>query len=102
MTGRVVDSPEVSNRFLQDIRRTVSDCILNYHYKPFREFANANGMLIDPEAGGPCYTPVDALEVMGACDIPHGEYWARSTSHVASEQARLSVRQSGLCGAYQR
>ena len=36
MTDRVVDSPEVSNRFLQDIRRTVSDCILNYHYKPFR------------------------------------------------------------------
>lgn len=99
MTGRVVDSPEVSNRFLQDIRRTVSDCILNYHYKPFREFANANGMLIDPEAGGPCYTPVDALEVMGACDIPHGEYWARSTSHVASEQARLSVRQSA-CAAH--
>lgn len=94
MTGRVVESPEVSNRFLQDIRRTVSDCILNYHYKLFRELANRNGMLIDPEAGGPCYTPVDALEVMGACDIPHGEYWARSTSHVASEQARLSVRQS--------
>ena len=94
MTGRVVESPEVSNRFLQDVRRTVSDCILNYHYKLFRELANRNGMLIDPEAGGPCYTPVDALEVMGACDIPHGEYWARSTSHVASEQARLSVRQS--------
>lgn len=99
MTGRVVESPEVSNRFLQDMRRTVSDCILNYHYKPFREFANKNGMLIDPEAGGPCYTPVDALEVMGACDVPHGEYWARSTSHVASEQARLSVRQSA-CAAH--
>lgn len=36
---------------------------------------------------------------MGACDIPHGEYWARSTSHVASEQARLSVRQSA-CAAH--
>lgn len=94
MTGRIVESPEVSNRFLQDIRRTVSDCILNYHYKPFRELANAHGMMTDPEAGGPCYTPVDALEVMGACDIPHGEFWARATSHVASEGARLSVRQS--------
>ena len=94
MTGRVVESPEVSNRFLQDVRRTVSDCILNYHYKPFRELANAHGMMTDPEAGGPCYTPVDALEVLGACDIPHGEFWARATSHVASEGARLSVRQS--------
>lgn len=94
MTGRVVESPTVSNRFLQDIRRTVSDCILNYHYKLFQELASEHGMMIDPEAGGPCYTPVDALEVMGACDIPHGEFWARSTSHVASEGARLSVRQS--------
>lgn len=94
MTGRVVGSPEISNRFLQDLRRTVSDCILNYHYKLFAELAHEHGMLIDPEAGGPCYTPVDAMEVMGVCDIPHGEYWARSPSHVASEGARLSVRQS--------
>ncbi len=94
MTGRVVGSPEVSNRFLQDMRRTVSDCILNYHYKLFKELAHEHGMMVDPEAGGPCYTPVDAMEVMGICDIPHGEYWVRSPSHVASEGARLSVRQS--------
>lgn len=31
---------------------------------------------------------------MSISDIPHGEYWARSISHVASEGARLSVRQS--------
>lgn len=99
MTGRVVQSPEISNRFLQDIRRTVSDCILAYHYKLFQELAHKNGMMIDPEAGGPCYTPVDALEILGMCDIPHGEYWARSISHVASEGARLSVRQSA-CAAH--
>lgn len=94
MTGRVVGSQEISNRFLQDVRRTVSDCIRDYHYKPFREVANAHGLLVDPEAGGPCYTPVDALETMGESDIPHGEFWARATSHVASEGARLSVRQA--------
>lgn len=99
MTGRVVESPELSNRFLQDIRRTVSDCIWAYHYKLFKELANKNGMLIDPEAGGPCYTPVDALEMLGKCDIPHGEYWTRSISHVSSEDARLSVRQSA-CAAH--
>lgn len=94
MTGRVVDSPKITNRFLQDLRRTVSDCILNYHYKPFTELAHEYGIMTNPEAGGPCYTPVDAMEVMGVCDVPHGEFWARSTSHVASEGARLSVRQS--------
>lgn len=99
MTGRIVESPEVSNRFLQDLRRTVSDCIRDHHYKLFKEVANANGMLIDPEAGGPCYTPVDALELLGVCDIPRGEYWARSPSHMAGEGARLSVRQSA-CAAH--
>lgn len=94
MTGRVVESPELSNRFLQDIRRTVSDCILKNHYELFRDLAHENGLMIDPESGGPCYTPVDALQIMGVSDIPHGEYWARSVSHVASEGARLSVRQS--------
>lgn len=99
MTGRVVESPELSNRYLQDIRRTVSDCILVNHYQLFKELAHRNGMMIDPESGGPCYTPVDALQVMGISDIPHGEYWARSISHVASEGARLSVRQSA-CAAH--
>lgn len=99
MTGRIVESPEISNRFLQDLRRTVSDCIRDYHYKLFKEVANENGMLIDPEAGGPCYTPVDALEMLGVCDIPHGEYWTRSPSHMAGEGARLSVRQSA-CAAH--
>lgn len=99
MTGRIVESSELSNRFLQDVRRTVSDCILNYHYQLFKDLAHKNGMMIDPESGGPCYTPVDALQMMGISDIPHGEYWARSISHVASEGARLSVRQSA-CAAH--
>lgn len=94
MTGRVVENIEISNRFLQDLRRTVSDCILEYHYLLFKELAHKYGMMIDPEAGGPCYTPVDALQMLGVNDIPHGEFWARSISHVASEGARLSVRQS--------
>lgn len=94
MTGRIVESKEISNRFLQDLRRTVSDCILNYHYLLFKELAHKYGMMIDSEAGGPCYTPVDALQMLNVDDIPHGEFWARSISHVASEGARLSVRQS--------
>lgn len=94
MTGRIVESPELSNRFLQDLRRTVSDCIYENHYMLFKELAHKHGMMIDPESGGPCYTPVDALQIMSISDIPHGEYWARSISHVASEGARLSVRQS--------
>lgn len=50
MTGRIVESPELSNRFLQDLRRTVSDCIYENHYMLFKELAHKHGMMIDPES----------------------------------------------------
>ena len=43
MTGRIVESPELSNRFLQDLRRTVSDCIYENHYMLFKELAHKHG-----------------------------------------------------------
>jgi len=35
LTGRIVESREVSNRFLYDMRRTVGDCIAENHYQLF-------------------------------------------------------------------
>lgn len=94
MTGRVVDSQEVSNRFLHDVRKTVGDCVAEYHYRLFAELAHKNGMGIHPESGGPHSAPVDALRVMGISDFPQGEFWARSNTHRVSDADRLAVRQS--------
>jgi hypothetical protein len=94
MTGRVVESQEVSNRFLHDLRKTVGDCVAEYHYKLFAELAHQNGMGIHPESGGPHSAPVDALRVMGISDFPQGEFWATSNTHRVSDADRLAVRQS--------
>ncbi len=94
MTGRVVESQEVSNRFLHDVRKTVGDCVAEYHYKLFAELAHKNGMGIHPESGGPHSAPVDALRVMGISDFPQGEFWATSNTHRVSDADRLAVRQS--------
>lgn len=94
MTGRVVESQEVSNRFLHDLRKTVGDCVVEYHYKLFSEVAHEHGLGIHPESGGPHSAPVDALRVMGISDYPQGEFWARSNTHRVSEAARLSVKQA--------
>ena len=94
MTGRVVESQNVSNRFLHDLRKTVGDCVAEYHYKLFADLAHKNGMGIHPESGGPHSAPVDALRVMAISDFPQGEFWARSNTHRVSDAARLAVKQS--------
>jgi len=94
MTGRVVESQEITNRFLHDVRKTVGDCVAENHYRLFAELAHKNGMGIHPESGGPHSAPVDALRVMGISDFPQGEFWARSNTHRVSDAARLAVKQS--------
>jgi hypothetical protein len=94
MTGRVVESPESSNRFLFDIRRTVSDCVIENHYRLFAELARKYGMDIHPESGGPHSAPVDALQTMALGAFPQGEFWATSNTHRTSDADRLAVKQS--------
>ncbi len=94
MTGRVVESQEISNRFLHDVRKTVGDCVLENHYKLFAELAQRHNMGIHPESGGPHSAPVDALQVMAVSDIPQGEFWARSNTHRINDAERLAVKQS--------
>lgn len=94
LTGRVVESREVTNRFLFDYRLTVGDCVAENHYRLFYNLAHQNGLGIHPESGGPHSAPVDALRVMGISDFPQGEFWARSNTHRVSDAERLSVKQS--------
>lgn len=94
LAGRVVESQELSNRFLHDFRKTVSDCILEYHYKPFANLAHRYGLGFHPESGGPHAAPIDAMEVMGISDFPMGEFWIRSNTHRVSDAARFFIRQS--------
>ncbi len=94
MAGRIVESREVTNRFLHDIRKTVGDCVAENHYRLFYELAHEYGLGIHPESGGPHSAPVDALYVMGISDFPQGEFWARSNTHRVIDAERLAVKQS--------
>ena len=94
MTGRVVESREITTRFLSDFRKTVGDCVADNHYQLFYNLAHKYGMGIHPESGGPHSAPVDALKVMGISDFPQGEFWAVANTHRVSDAQRLSVKQS--------
>ena len=94
LAGRIVDSREVSNRFLYDFRKTVSDLIADRMYAKFAKMAHERGLLIHPESGGPHSAPIDGLKCLGRNDVPMGEFWARANTHRVSEYDRLFIKQS--------
>ena len=99
LAGRIVDSRSASNRFLNDFRKTIGDCVADNHYRLFAEMSHLHGIGIHPESGGPHGAPVDALKCLGRSDIPMMEFWARAKTHRVREEDRLFVKQAA-CAAH--
>ncbi len=74
LAGRIVESREVSERFLWDLRRTVNDLILENYAGAMRDLARRDGLRLSIEA----YTsvPVDELAYAGRADEPMAEFWS--------------------------
>ncbi len=77
LAGKIVDDREVSNRFLRDYRRTIADLFADGHYRRLRQLAQQHGAGTHPESGGPFWPCIDALQNLGASDVPMGEFWKR-------------------------
>ena len=93
MAGRIVDSRPVSNRFLNDFRKTLGDLAIDHHYRIFRDLAHKHGLKIHPESGGPHAVPIDAERCLGMDDAPMSEFWAWSWRHRIGESNRFFVKQ---------
>jgi hypothetical protein len=91
--GRILDSRQTSNRFLNDLRRTVADLVIDGHYRPFADAAARYGLGIHPESGGPHGAPLDALETLGISTFPQMEFWARAPTHRVRDVERFFVKQ---------
>lgn len=72
MTGRVIGSLEISERFLWDLRRTISELVVANYAGQMRELAHAHGLRFTAEAYG---SPCDNLPYAGESDEPMGEFW---------------------------
>ncbi|HEY1241858.1 MAG TPA: glycosyl hydrolase, partial [Bryobacteraceae bacterium] len=94
VAGRIVESRERSGRFLNDLRRTVGDLVIDGHYRPFAEMAARYGLGIHPESGGPHGAPIDALETLGVSAFPQTEYWAPSATHRVTDEERFFIKEA--------
>src|ERR1017187_6576687 len=75
ITGRVVGSAEISERFLWDLRQTISDLVVENYAGHMRELAHAAGLRFTVEAYG---CPCDSIPYGGGSDEPMGEFWSPS------------------------
>jgi hypothetical protein len=87
MTGRAVDSLEVSERFLWDLRQTISELVVENYAGRFRELAHKHGLRLSIEAYDGC---CDDMTYAGQADEPMGEFWSwtfGSGAHWCTEMA---------------
>lgn len=78
LNGFIIGSVETSDRFLNDYRKTVADCLADEHYKHFADLCHQNGLKVQNEAAGPSRSGtmcMDALKNLGRSDMPQGEFW---------------------------
>jgi hypothetical protein len=76
MAGLVVGSPEVSDKFLYDVRRTIADLMSDRYFGAFQDLCRAEGMTSMAQAPGiATCLPSDNIQAKGRADIPMGEFW---------------------------
>jgi hypothetical protein len=84
---RTALDPGIAGRFLYDYRKTVSDLIIENHFRTVRDLLNKRGVRLLAEAGHGGSARVDALKALGAVDIPMGEFWNHRQFWVVKEAA---------------
>ncbi len=83
---------DANRKFERDFTKTLSDLIINNHYRKAREISNKYGLKITSEAGGPGKplhnVPVEALKALGSLDIPRGEFWNK---HIHYDEDSIDI-----------
>lgn len=82
LTGRVVASAELSERFLWDVRTTASEMIRDNYAGRLRTLARTHGIKLSIEAYG--HLCIDNLAYAGISDLPISEFWAKGDGQFPS------------------
>jgi hypothetical protein len=79
LDGFTISSDEITERFLFDFTKLLSDLIIENHYTLGRKLAESEGLGFYAEAGGPGKpihnVPFEDLKALGSLTVPRGEFW---------------------------
>jgi len=90
VTGKVVDNPDLTERFLWDMRRTIADLFADNYYGRFQQLCQERGITasIEPYTG-----PFDSLQSGASADLPMGEFWT-GKGNVSNAHSSLKLASS--------
>ncbi len=80
MAGIPVESADVSERFLHDVRQTIIELLHDNFYVTLANLAHEKGCAFTAESVAPTMVS-DGMLHYSAVDIPMGEFWLRSPTH---------------------
>lgn len=80
MTGLPVESSSVSENFLYDVRKTISELIVDKFYSTLAGFAKEQQLKFTAESVAPTMVS-DGLLHYKTVDMPMGEFWLNSPTH---------------------
>lgn len=75
-TGLVVDTPEVSERFLWDVRQTAQELVCENQARRLRTRGQQYGLILSLEPYD--LNPASDLDLGATADIPAAEFWTRT------------------------
>ncbi|RNI40222.1 glycosyl hydrolase [Hanamia caeni] len=73
--GKIVESKEISERFLWDLRQTSQELVLDYHAGQVKKYAHRRGLGLSTEPYD--MNPTADLELGAVADIPMCEFWSK-------------------------
>ncbi|RDC58577.1 DNA-binding protein [Pedobacter chinensis] len=80
MTGLPVESVSASESFLYDVRKTISELVVDQFYKTLANLAKEQGVTFTAESIAPTMMS-DGLMHYKTVDVPMGEFWLNSPTH---------------------
>lgn len=80
MTGLPVGSIETSENFLYDVRKTISELVVDQFYGTLAKLAKEKGVVFTAESVAPTMLS-DGLMHYKKVNIPMGEFWLNSPTH---------------------
>jgi hypothetical protein len=90
LTGRVVNSQEVSERFLWDLRQTAQELVIQNHAEHLKALGHEHGfgLSIEPYDMMPCAD----MSIGGVADVPMCEFWLYGfdTSYSVTEASSIA------------
>jgi hypothetical protein len=72
LTGRIIDTPETTERVLWDVRRVIAALFTENYYGHFRTRCHERGLTVATE---PYIGPFGPIDCGQTCDLPIAEFW---------------------------